>query len=55
MHRANIFGSHVDDYMKHLIEEDEELYKKQFSRYIKNGLTADGMEDMYKKVRRGAI
>ena len=39
--------------MKHLIEEDEELYKKQFSRYIKNGVTADGMED--KKVRRGAI
>ena len=54
MHRANILGSHVDDYMKHLIE-DEELYKKQFSRYIKNGVTADGMEDMYKKVRRGAI
>merc|ERR1719295_1583521 len=23
--------------------------KKQFSRYIKNGVTADGMEDMYKK------
>ena len=50
VHRAHIFGSHVADYMRHLIEEDEELYKKQFSRYIKNGVTADGMEDMYKKV-----
>jgi len=49
VHRAHIFGSHVADYMRHLIEEDEELYKKQFSRYIKNGVTADGMEDMYKK------
>merc|ERR1712014_546271 len=27
----------------------EDAYKKQFSRYIKNGVTADGMEDMYKK------
>ena len=36
--------------MRHLIEEDEDTYKKQFSRYIKNGVTADGMEDMYKKV-----
>ena len=47
-------GSHVDDYMRNLVEEDEQLYKKQFSRYIKNGVTADGMEDMYKEVRRGA-
>merc|ERR1712223_451847 len=29
--------------------EDEDAYKKQFSRYIKNGATADSMEDMYKK------
>ena len=52
VHRAHIFGGHVADYMRHLIEEDEEAYKKQFSRYIKNGITADGMEDMYKKVGR---
>ena len=50
VHRAHIFGGHVADYMRHLIEEDEDTYKKQFSRYIKNGVTADGMEDMYKKV-----
>ena len=50
VHRAHIFGGHVADYMRHLIEEDEDAYKKQFSRYIKNGITADGMEDMYKKV-----
>jgi large subunit ribosomal protein L5e len=49
VHRGHIFGGHVADYMRHLIEEDEDTYKKQFSRYIKNGVTADGMEDMYKK------
>merc|ERR1719288_490786 len=29
--------------------DDEDAYKRQFSRFIKNGITADGMEDMYKK------
>ena len=51
--RAHIFSSHVDDYMRNLVEEDEQLYKKQFNRYTKNGVTADGMEDMYKEVRMG--
>merc|ERR1712002_89729 len=44
VHRAHIFGGHVADYMRHLIEEDEDAYKKQFSRYIKNGVTADGKD-----------
>ena len=30
-------------------EEDEEAYKKQFSRYIKHGISADSIESMYKK------
>merc|ERR1711974_515030 len=30
-------------------EEDEEAYKKQFSRYIKNGINPDGIEAIYKK------
>merc|ERR1712039_700325 len=41
----HIFGLHVAEYMKSLQEEDEE----QFSRFIKNGVTADSMEGMYKK------
>eukprot|EP00092_Neocalanus_flemingeri_P019407 GFUD01021021.1.p1 GENE.GFUD01021021.1~~GFUD01021021.1.p1 ORF type:complete len:297 (-),score=84.81 GFUD01021021.1:130-1020(-) len=49
VHRAHIFGQHVADYMSSLAEEDEEAFKKQFSRYIKLGVTADGMEDIYKK------
>ena len=34
VHRQHIFGQHVADYMTHLMEEDEEAYKKQFSRYV---------------------
>merc|ERR1712083_140848 len=28
VHRGHIFGGHVADYMRHLIEEDEDAYKK---------------------------
>jgi len=49
VHRDHIFGKHVAEYMRSLQEEDEESYKRQFSRFIKNGLTADSLEDMYKK------
>lgn len=41
MHRRHIFGQHVADYMRKLLDEDEEAYKKQFSRFIKLGVTAD--------------
>jgi large subunit ribosomal protein L5e len=47
--RNHIFGKHVADYMRHLLEEDEDAYKKQFGTFIKEGVTADDMEDMYKK------
>jgi len=47
VHRAHIFGQHVADYMNHLAEEDEEAYKRQFSGYIKLGVTADSIEAMY--------
>merc|ERR1711893_232509 len=49
VHRAHIFGQHVADYMKSLAEEDEEAFKRQFSRFIKNGVTAESVEEMYKK------
>jgi len=49
VHRGHIFGTHVSEYMTSLEEEDEEAYKKQFSRYIKNGIKADMVEDMYTK------
>lgn len=47
--RRYIFGLHVADYMKELQGEDEDAYKRQFSGYIKAGVTADSIEAMYKK------
>merc|ERR1711941_139613 len=44
VHREHIFGQHVANYMTSLQEEDEEQFKKHFSRFIKNGVTADSME-----------
>merc|ERR1712218_317780 len=49
VHRQHIFGLHVANYMTSLQEEDEEQFKKHFSRFITNGVTADSMEGMYKK------
>lgn len=49
VHRNHIFGLHVSEYMKTLQEEDEEAFKKQFSRYIKNGVGPDNMESVYQK------
>lgn len=49
VHRNHIFGKHVADYMKMLQDEDEDTYKRQFSQFIKNGVTPDNMEEMYKK------
>lgn len=41
VHRKHIMGMNVADYMSYLLEEDEEVYKRQFSRFIKNGVTPD--------------
>ncbi|KXJ28264.1 60S ribosomal protein L5 [Exaiptasia diaphana] len=49
VHRKHIFGQHVADYMRQLLEDDEDAYKRQFSHYIKNGIEADAIEEMYKK------
>jgi large subunit ribosomal protein L5e len=49
VHRRHIFGLNVANYMKELHGEDEDSYKKQFSGYIKNGITHETVEAMYKK------
>jgi len=45
--RKYIFGGHVSDYMRKLQDEDEETYSKQFANYIKEGISADDLEDLY--------
>lgn len=48
VHRNHIFGQNVAEYMRSLNEEDEDAFKRQFSQYIKNGVTPDSIEGMYK-------
>merc|ERR1711979_167594 len=47
VHRNHIFGQHVGEYMTQLEEESEDAYKRQFSQFIKHGVTADNIEEMY--------
>jgi len=49
VHRDRIFGKPLADYMNLLKEENEEAYAKQFSRYIKAGITGEQLEDIYTK------
>lgn len=48
VHRSHIFGIHVADYMRSLEQEDEDAFKRQFGKYIKNGIVADAIENIYK-------
>jgi len=48
-HRNHIFGQHVAEYMRSLQENDEEVFRRQFSHFIKNGLDADSLEGLYTK------
>lgn len=43
VHRQHIFGQHVANYMRTLEEDDDDAFKRQFSQYIKNGITADSV------------
>lgn len=49
VHRKHIMGQHVAEYMTYLQEEDSEAYQKQFGRFVKNGVSAENMEEMYNK------
>jgi len=48
-HRDRILGKHVADYMKSLSEESEDAYKRQFSKFIAEGLSAGSLAEMYQK------
>merc|ERR1712166_31328 len=51
--KSYIFGGNVQEYMEALLEDDEEAYKKQFSRYIAAGIEADDLEDLYSEAHSG--
>merc|ERR1711865_473884 len=44
--RDHILGKHVAEYMEELLDDDEDQYKSQFARYIKEDLGADDIVDM---------
>ncbi|CAD6199645.1 unnamed protein product [Caenorhabditis auriculariae] len=48
-HRDRIVGKHVAEYMSLLKDEDEDAYKRQFSRFIAAGLSADSLVSVYEK------
>ena len=50
VHKARIMGEHVSDYMSEMQEDDEDNYKKHFSRYIEEGIEPDGIEDVLAEV-----
>nr|GMD22003.1 60S ribosomal protein L5 [Ipomoea batatas] len=50
LHRKYIYGGHVAGYMKTLMEDEPEKYQSHFSEYVKKGIEADNVEEVYKKV-----
>ncbi|XP_047956741.1 60S ribosomal protein L5-like [Salvia hispanica] len=50
VHRKYIYGGHVAAYMNSLSEDEPEKYQTHFSEYIKRGIDADNIEELYKKV-----
>jgi len=50
--RKVLFGGHVADYMKNLSQTNPDRFKRQFSRYIKAGITPDKIEGVYKSAHK---
>ena len=43
VHRDHIFGKQIGEYMQALQDEDEEAFKRQFSKYIKEGISPENV------------
>jgi len=50
--RKYILGGHVADYMRTLTDDDESKFNKQFSAYIKAGIKADDLQNLWAKVHK---
>ncbi|KAK8807312.1 hypothetical protein WA158_004071 [Blastocystis sp. Blastoise] len=50
--KDKIFGKNIAEYMNDLKGEDEALYEKQFSQYIKAGISGDDLEKIYKEAHK---
>jgi len=49
VHKQHIFAGHVAEYMDALEEENEEAFKKHFSKYIEAGIDSEGIQEMWTK------
>jgi large subunit ribosomal protein L5e len=52
VHKERIFGEHVAEYMRYLIEEDATKYKTHFKAYIAKELEPDDLEEHYQEVHQ---
>jgi len=52
VHKERIFGEHVAEYMRYLIEEDATKYKVHFKAYIDEDIDPDDVEELYQGVHK---
>ena len=50
--RDYIYGQQICEYMQELEEDDEEVFKKQFAKYLEAGVSADDLEEMYSNAHK---
>ena len=46
--RKRIFGEHITEYMKLLLDDNPDRYKKQFASFVKLGIKPDDIPKIYK-------
>jgi len=52
VHRERIFGEHVAEYMRYLIEEDAAKYSTQFASYVAEEIEVDDLEELYQETHK---
>lgn len=52
MHRSMIYAQHVKEYMEHLLEQDEDMYNKQFANYVANDIDPENIEEQIEAVHK---
>ena len=48
--RKYIFAGHVGEYMEVMEEDDNELYKEHFAKYLEHDVTHENMEETWQAV-----
>jgi len=52
VHKERIFGEHVAEYMRYLIEEDASKYNTHFKEYLDEQIEPDDLEELYQDVHK---